>query len=133
MPDVPRQQLEDELDTLSFEFRDYPTLPSDPLSEGIAALKGSLDENKGLLLPPKHCAFRYCTWCGCDDDSLVTHILKEHKDRLEKAMDYFAFLRPVVPPDEKALAMSVYNEGLAIAIRRGAPLASYSIDRRCLL
>ena len=28
--------------------------------------------------------------------------------------------------------MSVYNEALAIAIRRGAPLVSYSIDRRCL-
>ena len=31
-----------------------------------------------------------------------------------------------------SLEVSVYNEGIAIAIRKGAPLASYSIDRRCL-
>lgn len=28
-------------------------------------------------------------------------------------------------------ALAVYNEGLAIAIRKGAPLASYSIVRNC--
>ena len=26
----------------------------------------------------------------------------------------------------------VYNEGIAIATRKGAPVASYSIDRRCM-
>ena len=26
----------------------------------------------------------------------------------------------------------MYNEAIAIAVRRGAPLASYSIDRQCL-
>ena len=34
--------------------------------------------------------------------------------------------------EDDALAMSVYNESLAVAIRRGAPLVSYSIDRRCI-
>ena len=30
------------------------------------------------------------------------------------------------------LAIFIYNESLAVAIRRGAPVASYSIDRKCL-
>ena len=34
--------------------------------------------------------------------------------------------------EEDMLALSIYNESIAIAIRRGAPLASYSIDRKCL-
>ena len=33
---------------------------------------------------------------------------------------------------KESLALSIYNEGLEIAIRRGAPLASYSIDGTCL-
>ena len=33
---------------------------------------------------------------------------------------------------DAVLALSVSNESLAIAIRRGVPLAAYSIDRRCL-
>ena len=33
---------------------------------------------------------------------------------------------------DNILALFIYNESLAIAIRRGAPLASYSIDRRSL-
>ena len=41
-------------------------------------------------------------------------------------------VRPVARSDENVLVLSVYNEALAIAIRRGAPLASYSIDRRSL-
>ena len=26
----------------------------------------------------------------------------------------------------------MYNEGIAMAVRRGAPIASYSMDRKCL-
>ena len=56
-PDVPRQKLEDALDTLSFEFREHPTLPGDP-SDATKSVSGALDKTKGLLLPLKHCAFR---------------------------------------------------------------------------
>ena len=62
----------------------------------------------------------------------MTHLLSDHLALLTDAMEQFADFRPVAPYDESVLAMSVYNEGLALAIRRGAPLASYSIDRRCL-
>ena len=34
--------------------------------------------------------------------------------------------------DEAVLPLSVYSEGIATAARQGAPLASYSIDRRCI-
>ena len=34
--------------------------------------------------------------------------------------------------EEETLTASAYNESIAIAIRKGAPLASYSIDRRCV-
>ena len=58
---------------------------------------------------------------------------KVHDDEdLRAAMTCFQALRPTVRSDERALALSVYNEGIAIAVRKGASLASYSIDRRCL-
>ena len=41
-------------------------------------------------------------------------------------------LRPNGLQDKRVFAISIYNEALAMAIRAGAPLASYSIDRRCL-
>ena len=47
-------------------------------------------------------------------------------------MKAFQLLRTASMCEESVLALSVYNESLACAIRRGAPLASYSIDRRCL-
>ena len=34
--------------------------------------------------------------------------------------------------EEETLIASAYNGRIAIAIRKGAPLASYSIDRRCV-
>ena len=34
--------------------------------------------------------------------------------------------------DESIVYASVYNEGIATAVRRGAPLACLAIDRRCL-
>ena len=62
----------------------------------------------------------------------MDHLLTEHLDELSVAMQCFQALRPCVKEDEKVLAISVYNEGIAHAVRRGAPLASYSIDRKCL-
>ena len=131
LPDEPRLKVEDAIDTLSFEFREHPTLPGDP-SDASKAVSGAFDKTIGLLLPLKHCAFRYCFWCGRDDKSLVEHILSEHLNFIKSAMGCLQISRPVVPYNEELLAMSVYNEGLAVAIRRGAPLASYVIERRCL-
>ena len=62
----------------------------------------------------------------------MNHLLSDHIEDLQPSIDAFEHLRPVGEMDQNELVMSVYNEALAIAIRRGAPLASYAIDRRCL-
>lgn len=106
-------------------------MPSDS-SDKTKAVSGALDTDKALVLPLKHCAFKHCSWCGDDDGSLMNHLSSGHIQELRPCMEAFTHLRPVAPRDANMLVMSVYNEALAIAIRRGAPLASYSIDRRCL-
>ena len=55
-PDILRALLEDALDTLSFNFRKYLTLPAD----GAFLLKPLPDayaEDCAIALPLKHCAF----------------------------------------------------------------------------
>ena len=130
-PDEARYKLEDELDTLSFEFRENPTLPS-VSSDKTKAVAGALAQDTALLLPLKHCAFTHCSWCAQNETDLFNHLLSDHIDKLRPSMDAFQHLRPVGEIDQDELVISVYNEALAIAIRRGAPLASFSIDRRCL-
>ena len=90
-PDKARYVLEDALDTLSFEFREYPTLPSDSC-EKTKAVVGALDKDKALVLPLKHCAFMYCSWCGSDDADLIEHLLSDHVDLLRPCMDAFIHL-----------------------------------------
>ena len=34
--------------------------------------------------------------------------------------------------NSRVKAFAAYNEAIAVAVRRGAPLASYAIDRRCI-
>ena len=47
-------------------------------------------------------------------------------------MSCFEAIRPCVIENQEVLALSVYNEGIAMAVRRGAPLAPFSMDRKCL-
>ena len=63
---------------------------------------------------------------------MVTHSRKQHKLAFQPSMDV---LRPNVgtpATEEETLIASACNESIAIAIRKGAPLARYSIDRRCM-
>ena len=63
----------------------------------------------------------------------MDHLLEVHEEEdLRAAMTCFQALRPNVRSDARVSALSVYKEGIAIAVRKGAPLASYSVDRRCL-
>ena len=59
-------------------------------------------------------------------------IVEDHMDDLQAAMCCFEAVRPCVIENPQVLALSVYNEGIAMAVQRGAPLASFSIDRKCL-
>ena len=91
------------------------------------------DDATALLLPRKHCAFKSCGWNGFDEMALVQHIHGKHLAALLPGMGAYRALKFVHHKDEATLALSVYNEGIATAVRQGAPLASYSIDRRCML
>ena len=64
--------------------------------------------------------------------SLAKHIVEVHDADLKPAMECFEALRSCVFEDKEGLALSVYNEGIAMAVRRGAPLALYSINRKWL-
>ena len=64
--------------------------------------------------------------------SFTQHIDECHQQDLAESVEAYRALKPVHRKDAGVLALSMYNEGIAIAIRRGAPLASYSIDRKCL-
>ena len=130
-PDLLRMALHDALETLSYNFRAYPTLPSDP-SNSREPLSCALDSDKALYLPLKHCAFDACAWRGNDTLSLAKHIVEDHMEDLQPAMRCFEAVRPCVIENPQVLALSVYNEGIAMAVQRGAPLASFSIDRKCL-
>ena len=131
-PDYLRTDLEEALEDLTLRFRAHPTLPADPANP-FEEFPSSASNDKAILLPSKHCAFTGCSWCGSDAASQVDHLMEVHEEEdLREAMSCFQALRPHMGTDARVLALSVYNESLAIAVRRGAPLASYSIDRRCL-
>jgi hypothetical protein len=121
-PDELRMEFHDALDTLCFNFRALPTLPSDP-SNRSEPLSGAMDSDKALYLPLKHCAFNVCAWRGNDTLSLADHIIDHHLDQLQDAMGAFEDVRPCVLENQQVLALSVYNEGIAMAVQRGAPLA----------
>ena len=131
-PDKLRDELEKALNTMSFLFREHPTLPANP-ADTTQPLQEAFSDECGLLLPRKHCAFSGCGWNGHDAISFTQHIDECHRPALAASMQAYKALKPVHNKDEITLALSIYNEGIATAIRRGAPLASYSIDRKCLL
>lgn len=127
-----RQNLEIALWTLSEMFREYPTLPANPINP-MEHMDEARNDATALLLPRKHCAFKGCDWNGSDEQDLLKHIHDTHLAALQPGMEAFRALKLVHRKDEATLALSIYNEGIATAVRQGAPLASYSIDRRCIL
>ena len=80
-----------------------------------------------MQLPKKHCAFKGCGWCGHEEAELSEHLCASHKKRLDEV----ASLLPTAY-SESARRIAAYHEAIAVAVRRGAPLAAHSIDRRCL-
>ena len=89
--------------------------------------KKAVDDKQAVVLPPKHCAFIGCAWEGSIDDELYQHLAQVHMHVLADAMD---LLPSCFSADERM--RSVYHEGIAEKTRFGPPLATYSIDRRCL-
>ena len=130
-PDKVRANLDAALSSLAELLRDCPTLPAD-----LHDLSRHLPESKSLdcalKLPNSHCAFRGCAWTGSTTDELVRQLRKQHKLALQQRMDALRHKVGTKAAEEETLIASAYNESIAIAIRKGAPLASYSIDRRCM-
>ena len=126
----PRRRLEDALDALADAFRTAPTLPELPPHTYDAAFR----DDVAIQLPRTHCAFRGCGATFGSHERLLDHLVAEHKEDLEPV----AAMLTVPEADQEASSSerlacgSGYNEGIAVAVRRGAPLAALAIDRRAL-
>ena len=131
----PRVALERELRTLAGHLREHPTVPGDP-DTGMAPDPHAFDDKLAVLLPPKHCAFAGCNWHLEWDEAtferdrekaLVEHVRSAH---FEAVRPVCGLLPQVYSEDFRVSA--AYSQAIATKVRDGAPLASYSIDRRCL-
>ena len=107
-------------------MREVPTVPADPLDPG-KPWAAAFREDAAVELPKKHCAFKGCLWKGSLDETLLRHLAAVHGE----AVDGVAKLLPMCyAPAERRFA--AYNEAIATLVRKGAPMALDSIDRRCL-
>ena len=57
----PRSKLEAAMTTLVDQLREHPTIPADSEDVSVPALD-VLSDDTAPLLPPKHCAFKQCSW-----------------------------------------------------------------------
>ena len=136
----PRREHENALEGLADALRVLPTLPaSETNSDQHDNLATS--EIEAAVLPVKHCAFKGCKESFATDTALVQHLMQSTEH-----MKYIGAVgeRMVLPKADSKLhderekdlgalrVMSAYNEGIGVAVRRGAPLAALSIDRRSL-
>ena len=87
----------------------------------------ALSDDAAVFLPPKHCAFNGCAWSAQNGEQLLEHASVDHSGLLSQVTE-------LVPTDHslQERVWSAYNEAIAVVVRRGAPLAAYSIDRRSL-
>ena len=122
----PRCKVEGAIAELAAQLREHATLPADP-EDPTRPWHAALREDAAVQLPQKHCAFKKCTWEGTTDAELLRHVSDEHRASLKSVT---ALLAKSASEEERVFA--AYNEAIAVGVRRGAPLAAYSIDRRCL-
>ena len=101
-------------------------MPADP-QEPSAPWAAALLEDTGVVLPAKHCAFRGCDWSGDNDKDLLSHLREEHNETLSSIVE----LLPDERGEEEKL-WAAYCEAVSWQVRKGAPLASYAIDRRAM-
>ena len=87
--------------------------------------EAALREDTAVELPAKHCAFKGCGWTGEDEAELHHHLRTSHRP----ALCHVAALLPKMHSEAEQF-IAAYEEAIAVVVRRGAPLAAYSIDRR---
>jgi hypothetical protein len=60
------------------------------------------------------------------------HVQEPHFEVLQPSITSLQATVGALDAQQEHLFNSVYNESIAIATRKGAPVTSYSIDRRCM-
>ncbi len=121
---------------MAAEFlRDDPTVPA---AEGNATEPdpAALSEEAAAALPRKHCAFSGCRATFAPDgklsagEQLCQHLQRDpsHRAVLEAVIKRM----PLCPESDDVKFFSAYCEVIATKTRRGAPLDTYSIDRRAV-
>ena len=103
-----------------------PTLPAHPDTPD-EPWDLALREDISVRLPRTHCASKQFVWVGASDAELYEHLIASHANLLYRCAD-------MMPPGHSIenRVCSVYNEAIAVVARRGAPLATGSIDSRSL-
>ena len=123
----PRASRERLLRELSEEMRCLPTLPASDANPDIPC--DGYDE--AVQLPPKHCAFKGCVRVFNQESELRKHLYESHYKNGS------AVLKQLVDGTTRLdapqyIVCSIVNEAIATKIRKGAPFACNSIDRRAL-
>jgi hypothetical protein len=126
----PRVQSGMRLEELSDHIRKHPTVPADS-DDTSEPMRQAFDDSLAVLLPRKHCAFKNCTWKHDwsdatvadgprrDDEKLLAHVMESHKGSADLLPGCFSLRERV---------FATCDEAIAVKVREGAPLASYSID-----
>ena len=135
----PRARLESALDALSQKLREHPTVPAS-IADSTLPMEEVFLDDVAPLLPPKHCAFKCCSWVleWASAQGLPTTEAKRETALVQHVMEsHLADVRPVANElpkcySEPVRIASAYNEAIGVKVRQGAPLASYAIDRKCL-
>jgi hypothetical protein len=125
-----RELLQEALELLGANLRDDPTLPGDPL-DAQRVDPDALREDVALELQPKHCAFAGCARTFASGAHLSQHLASNagHNELLAAVTRCMAPSRD----SEEVRRFSAYCEAIAWKVRQGAPLDTYSIDRRAVL
>ena len=80
-----------------------------------------------MELPAKHCAFKNCTWNGASDEELRLHLEQAHSEVLDRGAGTYPTQFSV-----EECRWATYMRMISLVVRKGAPPASYAIDRRSL-
>ena len=125
-----RDLLQQALELVAENLREDPTLPGDPI-DSTQADPDALREDAAVVLQPAHCAFAGCTRTFVSGEDLSKHLEAES----EHIKLLSAVTRCMAPSQdsEQLRRFSAYCEAIACKIRQGAPLDTYSIDRRAIM
>ena len=111
-------------------LREESTLPANPAKPEMVDAD-ALREDIAVELPITHCAFRGCAHTFESTSELTKHIVSNDEHR--RCLAAVTQLMNPSSDSEEVRMLSAYNESIAMKIRQGAPLDTYSIDRRAIL